>query len=200
MNETIPASSVEPRSTIRKRNLIIVFSLLPVSAFFALLAWGVIQSGGNPGGFGINSKFGEIPVEQRLAHQFEAQDLDGRTVRLSELQGKVVMLDFWSSWCPPCRREAPTLAQVYGEYKDKDVEFIGVAIWDNRNDVADHVAEYGLSYPNLLDRKGRIAIDYGVAGIPEKIFIDSQGNLVRKYIGPTEPEALRTILNELLGL
>ena len=153
MNETIHASYGEQRATIRKRNLIIVSSLLPVGALFALLAWGVVQSGGNPGGFGINSKFGEIRVEQRLAPQFEARSLDGETVSLSKLQGKVVLLDFWSSWCPPCRREAPTLAQVYREYKDEDVEFIGVAIWDDRNDVADHVAEYGLSYPNLLDSK-----------------------------------------------
>lgn len=183
---------------MRKRNLIILTSMVPLTALFVLLGWALAQSGGNPGGFGINSKFGEIPVDQRHAPEFAAEGLDGKTVSLSELRGKVVMLDFWSSWCPPCRREAPALAEVYREYEGRDIEFIGVAIWDDREDVGRHVKEFDLTYPNLLDDKGKIAIDYGVAGIPEKFFIDTEGILVQRFVGPIKTEALRAALDRLI--
>ena len=101
--------------------------------------------------------------------------------------------------CPPCRQEAPGRAQVFREYGDKDIDFIGVIIWDNQRDAARHVQEFNLPYPNVLDEKGEIAIDYGVVGIPEKFFIDAYGNLVRKFAGPMEPKALRAILDGLLA-
>ena len=197
--EISPASAVEQGLRARKRNIIIVAAMLPIAALFGLLGWFVAQSEGTPGAFGINSRFGEIQIETRVAHEFVGDGLDGEPVSLSELRGKVVMLDFWSSWCPPCRREAPTLAQVYREYEGKNVEFVGLAIWDDRRDVARHVREFGLPYPNVLDDQGRIAINYGVAGIPEKFFIDTHGNLVQKFVGPMSPEALRTALDSLLA-
>ena len=198
MNETTPLSPRESRSGTKKRNLIIFLSLIPIAALFGLLGWGVARSGGNPGGFGVNSKFGEREVEQRFAPEFVEVGLDGDVVSLPGLRGKVVMLDFWSSWCPPCRREAPGIAQVYREYEGMDVEFIGVAIWDDRGDVADYIQEYDLPYPNVLDERGRIAINYGVTGLPEKFFVSAQGRLVRKYVGPIQPDTLRDTLDGLL--
>ncbi len=199
MSEISPSSSSSQNQGTRKRNLIIILSLIPLVAFFALLGWAVARSGGNPGGFGINSKFGEVAIDQRPAPGFTKIGLDGQEVSLSGVLGKVVMLDFWSSWCPPCRQEAPTLAEVYGEYRERGVEFVGVAIWDDSGNVARHIEEYNLTYPNILDDRGGIAIDYGVAGIPEKFFIDSQGMLVGKFVGPTDPEALRSALDGLLA-
>lgn len=199
MSEISPASSAEGKTSRRNRNLIILAAAVPIAALFGLLGWAVAQSGGNPGGFGINSRFGEVQIDQRGAPPFVVESLDGTPVSLSELRGKVVMLDFWSSWCPPCRREAPALSRVYPEYQEKNVEFIGVAIWDDRGDVARHVQEFELPYPNVLDERGQIAINYGVAGIPEKFFIDTRGNLVRRFVGPIDPEALRGVLDELLA-
>ncbi len=183
----------------RKRNLLIAVSVVAVGALFALMGWAMAQSVGHPGGLGINSDFGEIDIQQRAAPQFAVMGLDGNPVDLSALRGKVVMLDFWSSWCPPCRREAPSLAQVYREYRDRNVEFVGVAIWDSPGEVRQYVESFGLDFPNLVDDRGRIGIDYGVAGIPEKFFIDSQGNVVRKFVGPMEPDALREALDSLLA-
>ena len=198
MSEISPTTAAEGRAGTRKRNLIIAASIVPVVAFFALLGWALVQSGGNPGGFGVNRSFGEVAVEQQPAPEFTKSDLNGSTVSLSELRGKVVMLDFWSSWCPPCRQEAPVLAQVYREYEGRDVEFLGVAIWDDPRDVARYAKDFDLPYPNVLDEKGQIAINYGVAGIPEKFFIDARGNLMRKFVGPMEPDDLRATLNQLL--
>ena len=199
MSEISPGALAKRRAAIRKRNLIILASVVPMAALFALLGWAVARSGGNPGGFGINSDFGEISIDQRPATDFLAESLSGESLRLSDLRGKVVMLDFWSSWCPPCRREAPALAQVYGEYEGRNIEFIGVAIWDDRGRVESHVREFGLPYPNLLDDEGRIAISYGVKGIPEKFFVDADGNLVRKFVGPMEAGALRAALDGLVA-
>ncbi len=109
------------------------------------------------------------------------------------------MVDFWASWCPPCREEAPGLAQVYSEYKGTGVEFVGIDIWDTEQDAKRFISRYGIAYPNGLDAKGRIAIDYGVTGIPEKYFIDRSGVLVKKYVGPMTATQLRQILEGLLG-
>ena len=125
MSEVSPAAPDEGKADTRKRNLIIGAALVPVVALFALLGWALVQSGGNPGGFGVNRSFGEVAVEQQPAPGFAKSDLNGNMVNLSELRGKVVMLDFWSSWCPPCRQEAPALARVYREYEGRNVEFVG---------------------------------------------------------------------------
>ena len=179
-------------------------SAVPVLAFFALLAWGSFKSGGNPGGLGVNNEFGQVTVKTEAARDFTLELLHGplpgaTTVTLAQLRGKVVLLDFWASWCGPCRIEAPTLAQVYLEYREKDVEFIGIDIWDGRQDALNHIERFGVPYPNGIDSSGTIAIDYGVKGIPEKIFISRDGAVAKKFVGPISAQALRSVLDELLG-
>ncbi len=163
------------------------------------MAWGLARSGGNPGGVGINSLLGERATTDRPAPPFTALTLDGTAIDSESFRGKVVMLDFWSSWCPPCRVEAPVLSQVYRDYAGQPVEFVGVAIWDNDEDILSFTEEFGVLYPNVVDPQGRVAIDYGVAGIPEKFFIDPSGIIRKKYAGPMSPEALRSILDDMLA-
>ncbi len=172
-------------------------------AFIALLAWASFKSGGNPGGLGVNDDFGQVSVETEAARDFTLELLNGPlpddTVNLAQLRGKVVLLDFWASWCGPCQQEAATLTQVYQEYRDKEVEFIGIDIWDGRLDALGHIERFGVLYPNGIDSKGTIAIDYGVSGIPEKIFIGQDGAIAKKFVGPISAQALRSVLDELLG-
>ena len=184
---------------MKGRGLGFAIAAVPVAALIALLAWAIAQSGGNPGGLGVNDEFGEVSITSGPAPPLSLQLLDGGSIGLGELRGKVVMVDFWSSWCPPCIEEAPVLAEAYREYAGQEVEFLGVAIWDEADDIDRYIQQFDLSYPNGLDAKGAMAINYGVRGIPEKYFIDREGQLVRKFSGPVSAEKLRAIIDEMLG-
>ena len=179
--------------------LLALLGLLAVVGLIGLFAWGLARSGGSPRGFAVNSRLGEVDIETGPARPFQLTTFEGETLRLEDLRGRVVMVDFWASWCPPCRAEAPTLAQVYREYRDKGVEFVGITIWDTEKDAQAYIQQFAIAYPNGLDARGRIAIDYGVTGIPEKYFINRDGILVKKFIGPMDGERLRQVLDELLA-
>ena len=182
-----------------KRGWILLGSAVPVVVFFALLGWASVRSGGNPGGFGVNKRFGEVRIKPHPAGQFSLTLLDGRSLSLSDQRGKVVVLDFWASWCPPCREEATDLAEVYRQYAEQPVEFIGVDIWDRTEDAMEFTRRYGVTYPNGVDQRGAIAIDYGVRGIPEKLFIGQDGVVVKKFVGPMPKDTLKATLDGLLA-
>jgi cytochrome c biogenesis protein CcmG/thiol:disulfide interchange protein DsbE len=181
-----------------RRGPLLLAVLLPILGLLTLLTWALVQSGGKPANIAVNSLFGEVEVEAGPAREFTLELLGGGTLSLSELRGQMVMVDFWSSWCPPCRAEAPTLAAVHREFKGRGVEFVGIAIWDSEEEVRKFLERNGIEYPNSLDSKGKVAIDYGLRGIPEKFFIDRQGRVVRKFVGPVERQKLAATLTELL--
>ena len=181
-----------------KRSWIILGGGVPLSALIALLVWASVGTGGNPGGLAVNSDLFEAKIDVGAARDFELQLIGGGALKLSDLRGKVVMVDFWASWCPPCRAEAPALARVYREFQGQPVEFVGVDIWDNPGDAEVYLRQEGITYPNGFDASGVIAIDYGVRGIPEKYFIDRDGILVKKLSGPLTETVLRNAINELL--
>ena len=182
-----------------RRAWVIALVAIPMFAIIALLAWGLASSGGKSGGLIVNSRMGEVSVKVAPAPEFTLKTLDGENFALSGATGGLVMVEFWTSWCPPCITEAPVLEEVYRQYQDRGVEFVGIAIWDDERSVRDHVDKFDISYVNGLDKQGRIAIDYGVRGIPEKYFIDPVGQIVRKLIGPVEGDDLRGVLNGLLS-
>ena len=190
--------SEEPSN--RNRTLVMAALLVPIVGLLVLMAWALAQTGGNPGGVAINTQSGEAEVETGPAPMFLLPLIDGGVLDTEELRGKVVMVDFWSSWCPPCIQEAPVLAATYPLYADKGVEFVGVAIWDEESEVSKHVERFNVTYPNGIDAQGRVAISYGVRGIPEKFFLDREGRLVRKYVGPITAATLGSILEEIMAL
>ncbi len=181
-----------------KRGWIILVSAVPVFALIALLSWASVKSASNPGGVAVNREFGQVGVDPKSAHQFSVELLDGRTLALGDLRGKVVLLDFWASWCPPCRQEAAVLAEVYREYRGEAVEFLGINLWDRRQDALDFVEQFAVPYPNAVDSEGTIAINYGVRGLPEKFVIDQAGVVVKRFVGPMPADTLRAILDEVL--
>ncbi len=130
------------------------------------------------------------------APDFSLTLFDGRTVRLSDFRGKVVFLNFWASWCPPCRAEASLLEEAWRRYKNEDVVFLGVNIQDTEQSARTFLQEFGITYPNGQDPRSRIAINYGVYGIPETFFIDKEGRITYKHIGALERETILAKITE----
>ncbi len=189
----------EERPANHRKLIAMAAVAIPLIALFAILGVALGRSGGVPAGIAINSAFGEVDVDPDMARDFVVTTFDGEELRLSDLRGQVVMLDFWASWCSPCRQEAPVLSAAYADYKAQGVEFLGVAIWDIESEAKRFALESGAAYPMGIDTKGNIAIDYGLTGIPEKYFIDAEGRIVRKFVGPVSDDILERVFSELLS-
>lgn len=136
----------------------------------------------------------------KLAPTFSLKLLDGKTIRLQDLRGKVVVLNFWASWCPSCRQEAPALSNTYKAYKNKGVIFLGIGINDTEENLKAFVEEFKKTYPNGLDATRRIADAYGVTGVPETFIITKEGRIARKWIGPITESQLSAFIEEALEL
>ena len=140
-----------------------------------------------------------VDVRQRPAPDFALQRLGGQgDVQLRQLRGSPVVLNFWASWCPPCRDEAPVLESAAQRYGAQGVKFVGIDVWDTEGDGARFLQDYKVGYPNVIDPLGRVSIDYGLTGTPETVFIDRRGVLQRKYIGPLSQDAVDSLVGELL--
>ncbi len=110
----------------------------------------------------------------------------------------MVFLNFWASWCPPCRAEARTLEAAWRAYRDRDVVFVGINIQDQESNARAFLEEFGITYPNGIDRGSRIAIDYGLWGVPETFIIDRTGRITYKHIGLLGWETVTARLDEAL--
>lgn len=138
------------------------------------------------------------PLMGKPAPPFTLTLFDGRPLSLEELRGKVVFLNFWASWCPPCRAEARTLEAAWQAYKDRDVVFIGANIQDQEPNARAFLEEFRITYPNGLDRGSRVAIAYGVWGLPETFIVDRQGRITYKHVGAMGWQTIMTKLDEAL--
>ncbi|HSJ14379.1 MAG TPA: redoxin domain-containing protein [Longimicrobiales bacterium] len=152
--------------------------------------------------FGLTRDPGEIPspLPGKPAPAFALQVMDEEgVVSLEEHRGKVVVLNFWASWCLQCRDEHTDLSLAANMYRGRGVEFYGVLYNDTpENGRRWLTAMGGQSYPALLDQGSRTAIEYGLYGVPETFIIDQQGKVVHKKIGPTTVAELVSFIDPLL--
>ena len=105
---------------------------------------------------------------------------------LTELRGKVVFLNFWATWCPPCRVEMPSMERLYKEFKDQGLAMLAVDLQESAKEVARFMKEFRLSFPALLDTDGRVASLYKVQGLPTSILIDRSGRVTGVALGPRD--------------
>jgi peroxiredoxin len=124
----------------------------------------------------------ERPALGFRAPDFELQDMNGQTVRLSALRGKPVFLNFWASWCPPCRKEMPDLQEFFSRYHEK-IHVIGINWNDRLPTVQEFLNQYGITYTNLLDTNGEVFVLYELTGLPTSFFIDEDGIIRGQWLG-----------------
>lgn len=171
-----------------------LLSLLAVASVLAsvllLLAYGL----------GTDPRAIPSPLVERQAPLFTLPLFDGRTLRLEDMRGKVVVLNFWASWCyPACWNEAPVLQAAWEQYRDQGVVIVGVNYQDREADARAFIERFGHTFPNGPDTGSRIAIDYGVYGVPETFFIAPQGRIAYKQIGEISPAVLQAWITRLLS-
>ena len=174
-----------------RRGLLLGVVILAVVGFVALLWGGLARK--EP----LTGASGAARVN-RPAADFTLPLFSGGNLTLSSLRGKPVVINFWASWCPPCREEAPILEEVWRRYKDKGVTFIGVDIQDAEADARAYIKEFGITYPNGPDIGGRITIDYGVGGIPVTFFVNREGLIVSRWVGAINERVLVPRIEDLL--
>jgi cytochrome c biogenesis protein CcmG, thiol:disulfide interchange protein DsbE len=171
-------------------------AVLVVALLIALLGWQVVRSDeGRKLGSKVNA--GERPV----APDFSLDLLGGGgKLRLSSLRGKVVVVNFWASWCVPCKDEASLLEDGWRRWRDEGVQFLGVDAEDFKGDARRFVSRYGVTYPSVYDGHGSTIGHWGVTGYPETWFVDRQGRLVVERIkGPVTKEKLDRNISLALG-
>lgn len=133
-----------------------------------------------------------------LAPDFTLTTFDGQPFTLSEQRGNIVVINFWASWCGPCREEAPALERLWNRYKDQGVVVLGVTFADEPDDSLEFMQEYGLTYPNVDDPRSEVSKDlYHIQGVPETFVIDQNGEVAR-FIYSTVDEASLTVLIDRL--
>ncbi len=155
--------------------LLVVAALLSVSAAYSADLNTLIS------GAGLQAlKPGTHTIDFRL------NNLNGDAVSLSSLEGKVVLLNFWATWCGPCRSEMGSLESLYKKYRDQGFVVVGVNLQESPSDVKAFVEKFGLTFPILLDRSGRVGVTYGARGIPTTYLISKTGEVTSGVIGAHE--------------
>ena len=137
---------------------------------------------------------GQGRSEGRTAPDFTLTTFSGAKISLDEQRGQVVVLNFWASWCAPCREEAPALERTWRRYQGKGVSFIGVNVSDLDKNALAFIERFSISYPNAPDRLGRVARAYRITGQPETFIIAAGGQLMAQHLGAISEEQLQALI------
>jgi cytochrome c biogenesis protein CcmG/thiol:disulfide interchange protein DsbE len=139
------------------------------------------------------------PHPGQMAPDFTLSLLDGSTMALSELRGRVVVVNFWATWCSPCEDELPDLQMVWEKYQEQEVVLVGLAFQEEEAEVRQMASRFGLTYPLGMDMGDRISTAYFITGVPETFVVGPDGRVAYVHIGPVRAEQLMGELDNLLG-
>jgi peroxiredoxin len=122
-----------------------------------------------------------VPAVGTPAEDFRLADLDGKVQSLSQYRGKVVLVNFWATWCKPCTTEMPAMQTIYDRLREKGFVVLAINELEDESKVREHIKQHGHTFPVLLDRDNKVANQFGVFGLPVSVFIDEKG-VVQEYI------------------
>lgn len=179
-----PTVTTKTRSSLG-RTLVLLVGALFIIGLMAVFGWKMFDSA-------------QSLSEDALAPDFTLALFDGGELTLSELRGKVVVVNIWASWCIPCRDEAPFLERAWRRFRDRDVIFIGIAYLDTDKESRAFIQEFDITYPNGPDIGTQIARQYRITGVPETFFVAKDGRLVDLEIGPLSEARLVGAIETLL--
>ncbi len=192
MNSTPTVETSLPRSN---RQFIFGIALVAVVGLIGLLAYGLAFRNAPP-------------LAGGMAPDFTLTTFDGQTYKLSELKGRPVVVNFWASWCVPCRDEAPALQRAWVKYKDQGLLILGVDYVDTDPEAKTFIAEFQQTYPNGADMGTRISQAYRITGVPETYFVGKDGKLLQgsddagrangNFIGPVPEDVLNARIQLML--
>ena len=172
-----------------KRSALAITAIVFIG-FIGLLVYGMLNKKPITGLSGI-------AMVNRPAPDFTLTTFEGATILMKTLKGKPIVINFWASWCPPCREEASLLERTWRAYKNLDVTFLGVDVQDRRKDALNYIREFDITYPNGPDPTGEISIDYGVSGLPVTFFVSRKGEILRRHVGAIDKKTLISSIEEI---
>ena len=175
-----------PPKVTPRRILWQVLAFSFILSLLGLLGWGLKETRAGP-------------VQSGIAPDFTLTSFNGETLTLSDLRGQVVVINFWASWCPPCREEAAYLEQTWRMYKDLGVVFIGVDYLDTEAEALAYMEEFDITYFNGPDLRTKISQAYKIQGVPETFYGAKNGELRGLKIGPLVSPELDQKIEELLA-
>jgi cytochrome c biogenesis protein CcmG/thiol:disulfide interchange protein DsbE len=191
------------RRRVRKRRVVTFLMVSIVSvALLALLGSQLLVAAPDQGQASSSGNSDRSPLIGHPAPDFTLASLSTHSasaVHLASFKGRPLMLNFWASWCDPCKREAPLLEATWQRVQGQGVVFLGIDFEDAKGDALNFLQTYGITYPNVIDAGGSVAISYGVSGVPETFFIDRHGVIVHKVIGELTEQTLQSNLQVLVG-
>jgi cytochrome c biogenesis protein CcmG/thiol:disulfide interchange protein DsbE len=182
----LPFEESAPRQPAKRLSLSSIVLLIGILAAIAVF------------GLQLSRRQQTQPTEGAAPH-FAITTFDGQELTLDDLRGQIVVLNFWASWCGPCRLEAPDLQRIHERYRDQGVVVVGVTYTDTDAKSVAFMEEFGMTYPNGPDRGNRISDRYNIQGVPETFVIDREGNVAHFIYAPTNEQQLTTMLDNLLG-
>jgi thiol-disulfide isomerase/thioredoxin len=218
----VPSPARKPRRGDRPligpftvRHVTVLLAALAVTALLAVALNTPIVGGPRPGLPVPGSSFVPVgPVVEGLSpgdrapelagmvndEPVELRDLDGNLIRLADLRGRVVWINFWASWCPPCQEETPVLRDVYQRYRDDGLELVAISVQESSvEDVRRYVETYGLQFTVGFDATSAVFHTYRAFGLPTQIFIDRQGIIRHVVLGPVTRDQATGLIAPLLA-